>query len=335
VSVHSGTHAEAAAVEPSRQQLEEMYRRMCAVRELEEELGRQHKLGTTRGPIHRCDGQEAVGVAVTAALAATDIVTSTHRGHAHYIGKGADLRRLAAEIFGRKTGYCLGRAGHMLVADASIGLLGGNGIVGGAIPVATGQAFAFQVQHSGRVVVCFFGEGAAQIGAFHECLNVAGLWRLPIVYVCEHNHYGLTVHVRHQSSVADIAPRAAGYGMPGVTVDGNDASALYRAAHEAVARARSGGGPTLIEAKTYRMTGFSTSDLGGYESPDERAAWAPKDPIQRLRRTLAAAGSTPERLDTLARTAREQVQDAVAFALASPLPTAEDLWGDVYATEAP
>ena len=214
MSLPSETHIEAAAVEPSREQLEEMYRRMCAVRELEEEIGRQHKLGTTRGPIHRCDGQEAVGVAVTAALAPTDIVTSTHRGHAHYIGKGADLRRLAAEIFGRKTGYCFGRAGHMLVADASIGLLGGNGIVGGAIPVATGQAFAFQVQRSARVAVCFFGEGAAQIGAFHECLNVAGLWRLPIVYVCEHNQYGLTVHARNQSSVTDIAPRAAGTACP-------------------------------------------------------------------------------------------------------------------------
>ena len=276
-----------------------------------------------------------MGVAVTAVLGPADVITSTHRGHAHYIGKGADLRRLTAEIFGRKTGYCLGRAGHMLVADASIGLLGGNGIVGGAIPVATGQAFAFQVQRSGRVTVCFFGEGAAQIGAFHECLNVAGLWGLPIVYVCEHNHYGLTVHARHQSSVADVVVRAAGYGMPGVKVDGNDARALYRTAREAVARARGGGGPTLIEAKTYRMTGFSTSDLGGYELPDERAAWEPKDPIQRLRGDLLAEGWQAERLDALAQTARQRVQDAVAFALESPLPAAEDLWDDVYAVEAP
>src|SRR5690606_23600537 len=189
------------------------------------------------------------------------------------------------------------------------GLLGGNGIVGGAIPVATGQAFAFQVQKSDRVVACFFGEGAAQIGAFHESLNLAGLWKLPIVFVCEHNQYGLTVPARLQSSVADIATRAQGYGMPGVIVDGNDAVAVYHAMQEAVARARRGEGPTLLELKTYRMTGFSTSDMGGYQPEEEMAEWAQRDPIRLLRRRLEQEYGDPQRLDALEAQARTAVED--------------------------
>jgi pyruvate dehydrogenase E1 component alpha subunit len=314
--------------------LEHMFLRMCTVRELEEEIGRQHQRGNTRGPIHRCDGQEAVGVGVTAALRATDVATSTHRGHAHYIGKGADLRRLVAEIFGRATGYCRGRAGHMLVADASIGLLGGNGIVGGAIPVATGQAFAFQVQKTDRIVACFFGEGAAQIGAFHEALNVAALWKLPVVYICENNQYGLTVHARHQSSVDSIASRGVAYDMPAIAVDGNDVVAVYEATRDATARARRGGGPALIEAQTYRMTGFSTSDLGGYQPGDEMAGWAVQDPIRRLRERLLAKHGDAGRVEALETQARAAVEDAVAFALGSPWPTAGDFAPDVYAVEA-
>lgn len=316
---------------PSPEQLWEMCRRMCIVRRLEHALGQHHKQGTIRGPVHRCDGQEAVGIGVGAALRPDDVITSTHRGHAHFVGKGADLRRMVAEIFGRTTGYCLGRAGHMLIADARAGILGGNGIVGGAIPVATGQAFAFQVQRSDRVVACFFGEGAAQIGAFNEALNVAGLWKLPIIYVCEHNHYGLTVNARCQSSVEDIVARAAGYGMPGVKVDGNDVIAVYHATREATARARGGGGPTLIEAKTYRMTGFSTSDMGGYQPTEEMAAWEPHDPIRRLRERLAGAPGGTQRIEDVEAAAAAAVEDAIAFALASPLPAAADLWGDVFA----
>lgn len=328
------TVAAAKASTIDREKLEDIYLRMNIVRCLEEELGRQHKQGRIRGPVHRCDGQEAAGVAATMALRQDDVITSTHRGHAHYVGKGADLRRVVAEIFGRKTGYCLGRAGHMLVADRSIGLLGGNGIVGGAIPVATGQAFAFQVQKSDRVVACFFGEGAAQIGAFHESLNVAGLWKLPIVFVCEHNQYGLTVPARLQSAVPDIAIRAQGYGMPGVMVDGNDAVAVYEAMQEAVARARRGEGPTLLELKTYRMTGFSTSDVGGYQPEEEMAEWAQRDPIRLLRRRLEEEYGDPQRLDALEAQARTAVEDAVNFALSSPLPTADELSpAQVYAAE--
>ena len=318
---------------PSVEQLLEMYLKMRTVRELENELGRQHKLGNTRGPIHRCDGQEAVGIGATAALRPNDVITSTHRGHAHFIGKGADLRRMVAEIFGRTTGYCLGRAGHMLIADSSTGILGGNGIVGGAIPVATGQAFAFQFQKSDRVAVCFFGEGAAHIGAFHESLNVAALWNLPVVYVCENNQYGLTVSARQQSSVPDIAVRASAYGMPGAIVDGNDVVAVYGAAADAVERARGGGGPTLLEAKTYRLTGFSTSDLGGYQPDEEMEAWQSRDPVRSLRERLVTTLGSAEPLAALDAQARDRVDDAIGFALSSPLPGADDLWGNVYAPE--
>lgn len=309
-----------------------MYRRMLIVRRIEEGLFARYKEGRTRGPIHTCDGQEAVGVAVTAVLEADDIVTSTHRGHAHFIGKGLEPGRVLAEIFGKATGYCRGRAGHMLVASREHGMLGGNAIVGGAVPVAIGQALGFQVQGRDRVVVPFFGDGAAHIGMVHEALNVAGLWKLPVVFVCEHNEYGLTVHARHQSALADIAVRAEGYGMPGIIVDGNDAVALYRAAAEAVARARRGDGPTLIEAKTYRMAGFSTSDQGGYQPAEEMAAWRERDPIARLRAELAGA-LDDARLAALDAAAERTVADAFAFAEASPLPPPAEAHAAEFADE--
>lgn len=227
---------------PSLEQQAEMLKRMRLVRLIEERLRALHADGLIRGPVHCCDGQEAVGIGATAMLDADDIVTSTHRGHAHYVGKGIDLAALLAEVLGRASGACGGRAGHMLVAEPAIGLLGGCGIVGGMLPVAIGQALAFQIRREPRVVVCFFGDGAAQTGACHEAMNTAGLWQLPVVFVCEHNAYGLTVHARDHSSIDDIALRAAGYAMPGVTVDGNDALAVFDGTSDAVARARRGEG---------------------------------------------------------------------------------------------
>ena len=315
---------------PSLDEKIEMYRRMRVVRLIEEGLVERFREGRIRGPIHTCDGQEAVGIGVTAVLERQDLITSTHRGHAHFIGKGLDPGRVLAEIFGKETGYCRGRAGHMLIASAEHGLLGGSAIVGGALPIAIGQALGFQVQGSDRVVVPFFGDGAAHIGMFHEALNIAGLWKLPVVFVCEHNEYGLTVHARHQSPVEDIAVRAEGYGMPGIKVDGNDAVAVYRAAADAVAGARRGDGPTLIEAKTYRMTGFSTSDQGGYQPEKEMAAWRSRDPIRRLRRALAKA-LAKGRLDALDGEAGETVAQAFAYAEDSPLPPAEEAYAEEFA----
>jgi len=309
---------------PSPEQHALLYRKMKIVRLLEEAIGKLHREGKTRGPIHRCDGQEAVGIGATAMLEREDIVTSSHRGHAHYIGKGVATDRLMAEIMGRATGTCRGRGGHMLVADREAGMLGGCGIVGGALPLAVGQALAFQVQKKANVVVAFYGDGAAQIGACHEALNVAGLWKLPVVFVCEHNEYGLTVPAREQSSVSDIVLRAAGYGMPGEMIDGNDLLAVHAATSRAVQRARRGEGSSLIEAKTYRLLGFSTSDVGGYQPASELAHWASRDPIPRTR-SLLVKTMGERHVAALDASAAEEVDAAVAFALASPLPSIDEL----------
>jgi pyruvate dehydrogenase E1 component alpha subunit len=307
---------------PSVDQRIEMHRRMILTRLIEERLGQLQKEGRTRGPIHRCDGQEAVGIGATAALAETDYVTTTHRGHHVYIGKGLDPRRIIAEIFGRETGYCGGRAGHMLVADASRGMIGGNAIVGASIPAATGMALSAQILGSERVALAVFGDGAAQTGICHESMNIASLWKLPVVFLLEHNHYGLTVHHSAQSSVPDLSVRGAAYAIPAVMIDGNDVTEVYCAVASAADRARRGEGPTLIEAKTYRLEGFSTSDMGGYQSPADIAAWRERDPILLSARSLEAAIG-PDRLEEIGRAAAEAAETAFAEALGDPPPAFE------------
>lgn len=307
---------------PSIEEQVEMHRKMVVVRRLEERLGELHKAGKTRGPIHRCDGQEAVGIGATAVLGTSDFVTSTHRGHAHYIGKGVEVKGVAAEILGRATGTCGGRAGHMLIGDKDKGMIGGNAIVGASIPAATGMALSIQIRGAHDVAMCFFGDGAAQTGICHESMNIASLWKLPVVFILEHNQFGLTVHHTVQSPVADLSIRAAGYAIPSEIVDGNDAVAVYRAVAVAVERARRGEGPTLIEAKTYRMQGFSTSDMGGYQSEEDLAEWGTRDPIKVSRAALLDAVGA-ERLDAVERAAIAEVDDAVEEALAAPLPTFE------------
>ncbi|WGD28340.1 thiamine pyrophosphate-dependent dehydrogenase E1 component subunit alpha [Ancylobacter sp. WKF20] len=298
----------------------EIYRRMLLVRHLEEGLGALHKEGRTRGPIHRCDGQEAVGVAATAVLEPDDKVTTTHRGHAVYIGKGMAMRPVIAEIFGRATGACAGRAGHMLIADADKGVIGGNAIVGASIPAAAGMALSMQVLGRKGVALCVFGDGAAQTGICHEAMNMAGLWKLPMVFVLEHNGFGLTVPSEVQSAVPDLSVRAAGYAMPAEIVDGNDAVAVYRAVGAMVERARRGEGPGLVECKTYRVEGFSTSDMGGYQKPEDIAAWKARDPLRISRAALLADGVPEERLAALETAAREEVDAAFTAALSDPFP---------------
>ncbi|WP_208948549.1 thiamine pyrophosphate-dependent dehydrogenase E1 component subunit alpha [Segnochrobactrum spirostomi] len=298
----------------------EMYRRMVLVRHLEEGLGVLHREGRTRGPIHRCDGQEAVGVAATAVLEPGDKVTTTHRGHAVYIGKGMAMGPVVAEIMGRATGACGGRAGHMLIADVEAGVIGGNAIVGAGIPAATGMALSMQVLGQRSVALCVFGDGAAQTGICHEAMNIAALWKLPVVFVLEHNGFGLTVPSAVQSSVPDLAVRAAGYAMPSEIVDGNDAVAIYRAVAGMVERARRGDGPGLVECKTYRMEGFSTSDMGGYQRPEDIAAWRARDPLKISREALRASVGD-ETLSDIESAAKTEVDDAFAAALAAPFPT--------------
>jgi pyruvate dehydrogenase E1 component alpha subunit len=301
------------------ERLLDLYGRMVLVRRLEEALGRAHAQGQIKGPLHRCDGQEAVGIGVTAVLRTDDSVMSTHRGHAHYVGKGADLRRMVAEIMGRSTGYGGGRGGHMLVADASRGLLGGNGIVGGSIPIAVGAALAHRYLRTGGVAVAFFGDGALNSGAFNESLNMASLWNLPVVFVCENNQYALTVHVRRHLAHLRIVDRALGYGIPGEDISGNDVEAVVAAADGAVTRARGGAGPSLLVADTYRRTGFSTSDVGGYQPADEADRWP--DPLRLTRDRLLEREIPERRIAEMEAQATAQVEDAVAYALGSPFPT--------------
>lgn len=307
---------------PSIDEQVEMYRKMILVRRLEERFGALSKEGRTRGPIHRCDGQEAVGVAATAMLDDSDFLTSTHRGHAHYVGKGVDIYGISAEILGRKTGLCGGRAGHMLIADASKGMIGGNAIVGAGIPAATGMALSNQVLGNNRVAMCIFGDGASQTGIWHESMNMAALWKLPVIFVLEHNMYGLTVHSDKQGPVPDISIRAAGYGIPSVIVDGNDSVAVYRAVAEMVDRARRGEGPGFVECKTYRWEGFSTSDMGGYQNPDDIAKAKQQDPIRIAYKALLKAVGA-EKLDAIDAEATAAVTAAVDQALADPLPEFE------------
>lgn len=307
---------------PSTDELKEIHRKMVVTRELEEVLGAYAKEGKTRGPIHRCDGQEAVGVAACAALRAHDYVCTTHRGHHVYVGKGLTTRGIIAEIFGRETGYCKGRGGHMLLGDVTTGMLGGNAIVGAGIPAATGMALSIQLLKQDRVAMVVFGDGAAQTGICHEAMNMAGLWKLPVIFLLENNQYGLTVRQEVQSPVQDLSIRAAGYGMPGEIVDGNDAEAVYRSVAAAAERARRGEGPTLIEAKTYRVKGFSTSDMGGYQSEEEVQPWLDRDPIKLSAEKLAALIGA-EAVQAIDASARSEVARAFETALSDPFPTFE------------
>ncbi len=317
---------------PSVEEHLEIYRKMLLVRHLEEGLGALHKQGQTRGPIHRCDGQEAVGIAATAVLEAGDKVATTHRGHAVYIGKGMAMHPVIAEIFGRATGACGGRAGHMLVADAEKGVIGGNAIVGAGIPAAAGMALSAQIKGEKTVAMCVFGDGAAQTGICHEAMNMAALWKLPMVFVLEHNQFGLTVPTEVQSPVDDLSIRAAGYGMPAEIVDGNDAIAVYRAVGAMVERARRGDGPGMVECKTYRLEGFSTSDMGGYQKPEDIAAWKARDPLT-LSRAALLVDVGAARLSEVEAAAKAEVDAAFAAALGDPFPVfAVDAACDPYST---
>ncbi|HET9014455.1 MAG TPA: thiamine pyrophosphate-dependent enzyme [Thermomicrobiaceae bacterium] len=309
---------------------ESLFRTATTIRRFEETVA---DLVTTRrmeGVAHLSIGQEAVASAVCAALRPDDTITSTHRGHGHLIAKGGDLERMFAELLGRETGYCHGRGGSMHIADLALGILGANGIVGAGIPLAVGAGYAHARQGTDRVSVAFFGDGAVNIGAFHEGLNMAALWQLPVVFVCENNLYASSVAQSHHQRQQDIARRAAGYGIPDVTVDGNDALAVHAAAVEAVARARSGGGPTLIVASTYRHE----PHLSGYRDDrpaEEKAAWLARDPLVRLARDLDAADPAgPERRRAIEEEIDGGLERALAAAEAAPRPDPAELTRGVY-----
>jgi acetoin:2,6-dichlorophenolindophenol oxidoreductase subunit alpha len=308
-----------------------IYYRMLLTRFLEEALVTESQAGNTFGPLHLCIGQEASGVAACAALKQDDVISTTHRGHAHYIGKGLDLKRLCCEIFGKDEGYGRGRAGHMIIFDRKTGVLGGSGIVGGGIPVATGQALAFMLKNEDRIVMSCFGDGATNTGAFHEALNMAAKWQLPILFFCENNKYGLTVHVDEHLSCKSVAERATAYNIPGKKVEGNDLVKVHKIVLEAVKHVRSGKGPVLIEAETYRMTGFSTGDAGGYQRSEEQTFWQQYDPIDLAETALVQKKIlTRKKIVAQRKSARKEIDTAINYAKSAKNPDPIRVPEDIY-----
>ena len=321
-------------VQPSDDVLLDMHHRMVRIRTFEQEAGKLAEDGKIPGALHLYVGQEAVAAGVMTHLSNDDWITSTHRGHGHLVAKGGEFGPMFAEIFGRATGYCKGKGGSMHISNMKLGMLGANGIVGAGPPIAVGAAFTCKTRQAGNVAATFFGDGASNEGSFHEAANMAALFKLPIVLVCENNGYGeYTPQANHQA-IVDVADRAPGYGMPGVVVDGMDAVAVYEAAGEAIQRARDGHGPTLIECKTYRF--FDHVGVRGmglkYRTDEELAEWQQRDPITLFEARLAeleildAAAAQQVHDDTLA-----DVRAGIEFAEASPLPDPSVLLDDVYA----
>ncbi len=317
---------------PTPEKFQGMYAKMWRIRLFEEQAEFQSTQGKVKGPLHTYIGQEAVGVGICAHLSDTDYITSTHRGHGHCISKGADVRRMMAELFGRSTGYCRGKGGSMHIADFQVGMLGANGIVGGGFGLATGAGLAAQMRDSGQVAVCFFGDGAANRGPFHENINLGAVWRLPVVYVCENNQYAQWTLQKDITLVTDVSNMSSAYGIPGFQVDGMDLMAVYEAAGEAIERARRGEGPTLLECKTYRFHGHNFGDPQQYRTREEIAQWVEKhDPIQRMSTYLQGQGVlTGEEDAAIQAQLAEEIEESVNFAEESPYPKADELYEDVY-----
>jgi TPP-dependent pyruvate/acetoin dehydrogenase alpha subunit len=318
---------------PTPELLHQIYRTMVKIRAFEERIHQEYCLGNVRGMLHISVGQEAVPAGACAALRKEDFVTSNHRGHGHCIAKGGDIRLMAAEILGKETGYCRGKGGSMHIADPDIGIIGANGIVGAGLTIATGCGLSSRMRGDGQVAVCFFSDGASNQGTFHESLNMAAIWKLPVIYLCENNLYAVTMRQTRAQAIVDIAVRASGYGMPGEVVDGNDAAKVYEAVSAAAARARAGEGPTLLEAKTYRhFPHCETEPPGlGYRTPEEEAFWMARDPILLLGRRLMDEGlATAEDLARVQAEILAELEEALAFAKASPEPALDAVWEGVY-----
>ncbi len=316
----------------SNDQMIRMFATMTRIRQFETKLQEFFAAGKIPGFVHLYIGEEAVAAGACASLRTEDYITSTHRGHGHLIAKGGDLKRMMAEIFGKRTGYCKGKGGSMHIADVELGILGANGIVGGGGPIANGAALAAKYRGEDRVAVCFFGDGASNQGTTQEALNLASAWTLPVVFVNENNGYGISCPTCKSMAVADIADRAAAYDMPGVVVDGNDVMAVYEAVGEAVKRARKGEGPSLIECKTYRWRGHFEGDACVYREDCELEDWVKKDPIPRFENKLVAEGIlTAEKAEAVRKSIAAELDEAIAFAEQSPLPQPSEITEDVYA----
>ncbi len=318
-----------------KEQLLSMYRMMVTIRRFEETLRDLFFQGQVPGFVHVSIGEEAVPTGVCAVLSDKDYITTTHRGHGHMLAKGGKPKQMMAELFGKKTGYCKGKGGSMHIVSYDLGILGANGIVGGGIPIATGAALASSFRGNDAVAVSFFGDGASNEGTFHESLNLAGLWKLPVIYVCQNNCYAEFTPTSESTSVKDIAVRAQGYNMPGVIVDGNDVLAVYEVIKAAVERAKRGEGPTLVEAKTYRWEGHVVGEeafVGEYRPPEEVEVAKLRCPIVLFSQQVLATGFIDEaELNRIAGEVQHEIDEAVAFAQSSPLPEAEEALNDLFA----
>jgi acetoin:2,6-dichlorophenolindophenol oxidoreductase subunit alpha len=310
----------------------ELLRQMLLSRHFDEKVDNLYAEGKVHGTAHFYVGQESVAVGAIAALKEGDVITSTHRGHGHAIAFGLDVDRMAAELLGQATGYCHGKGGSMHIADVTAGMLGANGIVGGSMGIACGAAWAFKRRGQDNAAICFFGEGATNEGIFHETLNMAAIWKLPVIFLCENNQYGMSMSVKKATAVENISDRASAYGMPGVTVAGSILDEVYAATVEALERARAGEGPTLLEAITYRYLGHSKSDANLYRTREEIATWRKQDPIQRFATVLEGEGVLEEnewkKLDD---EVKERIEEAFASASREPDPEPASALEDVYA----
>lgn len=309
----------------------EMYTCMKKIREFEITAMNLFAEGKIPGFVHLYIGEEAVATGVCQHLSKDDYITSTHRGHGHMIAKGGDLKSMMAELFGKATGYCKGKGGSMHIADASKGILGANGIVGAGHNIAVGAGLSAKYKGSNQVCVCFFGDASTNQGTFHEALNLASIWKLPVVFVCENNYYGISMSQERHQSIKDIADRGNAYGIPGIAIDGNDVFAVYEAVEEAVKHARDGYGPTLIECKTYRHRGHFEGDPGTYKPAEEQKQWLEKDPVKRIINFMVENDiATQEEINKIDEKINEEIKEAIKFAMESPEPSLESAVEDIY-----
>lgn len=315
-----------------KEKLTAMFKTMLRIRSFEERLVREFAAGTIPGTVHLYTGQEAIATAVCANLNTDDFITGTHRGHGHVIAKGARTDMMMAEIFGRKTGYCKGKGGSMHIADIDLGILGANGVVGGGICVASGAGLACKMKAKKQVAVCFLGDGSTNEGSFHEAVNLAAVWDLPVLFVIENNLYAEKTRITDTAKITDLSERSKSYGIPGISIDGNDVLTVYETAGEAIARAREGEGPTLIECKTYRWHGHFQGDQQEYKLKGEPEEWKKKDPLPRFRTYLLEQKVVSEaEADQLEKDMIQEIDEAVKFAMDSPFPAPEETEEDVFA----
>lgn len=317
---------------PEKNKLIQMYQKMYEIRRFEDKLYQLFLTETMPGTMHQYNGQEAIAVGVCENLRKGDYLLSTHRGHGHYIAKGGSLNKIMAEMFAKRTGCCKGMGGSMHFIDVSVGILGATAIVGSGIPIATGAALSSKLRGTGQVTACFFGDGASNTGAFHEGINLAAVWKLPVIFVCENNFYGFSTPFRKTTLVENIADRASSYGIPGIVVDGNDVLAIYEVAKRAVHRAKKNEGPTLIECKTYRHRGHSRFEPAAYRPKEEVEEWRGKDPISRFKTKLVKMKIlSEEEIENIHRKVEAVIDDSVEFAKESSDPEIEDMLRCVFA----